>query len=494
MVATPAPPSSIARAAAHGAAWTIAASIAARLIGLGGTLIATRFLAPAVMGEVTAAMIISLTTGWLFTWGFGQYAVVKGRGADEREVTWHATVAYTVVGVVGFGLLVALAPLIAGALDAPAAARYLPGFAIAAVIRRCGAIPERVLSRSLRFRSVAVANAGGEVTYALVATSLAASGWGGDAVIAGNIAQSLIATAALIAAAGVRSWATPVRLRWSRFADMARFGIPLAIQSIAHSASRYWGTLVIAHAFGAAATGVYSLAYNLADIPAIYIGEQLALVLMPSMANLPPERRARAFERAAGLLAIVLFPLAIGLGLVGKPLIALLLPPSWQGVAPLLAVLSALSVTRPILAALSAYLEADARTGQLMLLELANLVVLLGLMYLASPLGLVWSACAVGIAYGSSAVVGVNIVARRGLSRRRLVDGFVRPLVACGAMAFAVLALRTVIAGHVPLALQLALEIAVGAIVYIGAALTVCGDAARDLLSLATDVVRRRRA
>jgi PST family polysaccharide transporter len=469
----------------------IATSIGARAIGLVGTLIVTRFLAPAVMGEVATATIISLTTGWVTIWGFGQYAVVKGRGADAREVTWHATVAYVVVGIVGFGTVTVLAPTIAGLLGAPNAARYIPGFAVAAVIRRTGAIPERVLARNLRFRAVGIASASGEVAYAITATALAARGWSGDAVIAGNIVQSSVATALLVSAAGWREWATPVPLRWTRFVDMARFGVPLAVQGIAHSASRYWDTLLVARLFGAAATGVYNLAYGLADIPAIYIGEQLALVLMPSLASLPPARRAQAFERATRLLALILFPLAIGLGLVARPLIALVLPASWQSVAPVLAALSALSVFRPISWTLSAYMQAREQTGRLMFLELANLVVLLGGMWALAPLGLVWSAAAVGIAFALSGAAGVWVVSRTGLSLREVALGFVQPLAACSAMAAGVLAVRAVIAGAVPVGAQLAIEIATGALVYVGVALVACRTTARDLIELVRDLRRR---
>jgi len=471
----------------------IATSIGARVVGLLGTLIVTRFLAPDVMGEVATALIISLTTGWLTTWGFGQYAVVEGRGSDAFEVTWHATVAYTVVGLVGFGLVTLFAPALASALGAPGAAQYVPGFALAAVIRRIGATPERVLTRSMRFRSVALASAAGEVAYAVVATSLAANGWGGDAVIIGNVVQSSTASALLIRAAGWREWATPVRLRWRRFARMLRFGVPLAVQTIAHAASRYWGTLLITRLFGSAATGVYSLAYNFADIPAIYIGEQLALVLMPSMANLPPERRAPALERATRLLALILFPLAIGLGLVAEPLIALVLSAEWQGVAPLLTVLSALSVFRPITWTLSAYLEARAQTGRLMVLEVANLIVMLCGIWVLSPLGIVWSAAAIGISYGMYAIAGVLVVSRSGLSIRRLAIGFVQPLAACGAMALAVLTLRPILRAAVPLWAALAIEIVVGAFVYVNVALVLCRAAARDLIGLVRDMIWQSR-
>jgi lipopolysaccharide exporter len=481
-----------ARNAVRGVAWMTATSMGARVVGLIGTLAMTRFLAPEVVGEIATASIITLTAGWLSTWGFGQYAVVYGRGDDAIEITWHATVAYAVVGIVGLGAVTLLAPTLADLLDAPAAAHYVPGLAAAAVIRRIGATPERVLTRGLRFRSVGLANAAGEVAYTITALTLAASGWGGDAVIAGNIAQATIASSMLIGAAGWRAWATPVPLRWARFKDMLRFGVPLAVQLIAHSASRYWGTLLITRLFGAGATGVYNLAYNLADVPAIYVGEQLALVLMPSMAGLPPERRAAALERSAALLSLIIFPLAIGLGVIAVPLVATVLSPEWQGVATLLTVLSALSVFRPITWVLSAYLESNGRTGRLMFLELANLIVLLGGIWLLSPLGLAWSASAIGIAFGLYAVAGVWIVTRSGPSVTRLALGFLQPLVACAVMATAALALRQFLDGEVPVPAQLVIEIAVGAIAYVSSALVICRSTARDLLSLARDLVRGR--
>ena len=471
----------------------IATSFGARIVGLCGTLVMTRFLAPEVMGEVATASIITLTAGWISTWGFGQYAVVAGRGDDALEVTWHATVAYTIVGLVGLFAVALAAPVLAGALDVPTAASYIPGLALAAIIRRVGATPERVLTRSLRFRPVGLAAAAGEIAYSITAVGLAANGWGGDAVVMGNIVQSLTASALLIHAAGWREWATPVPLRWARFRAMLGFGLPLAVQSVAHNASRYWGTLLVTRIFGPAATGAYNLAYNLADVPAIYVGEQLALVLLPSMASLPPERRARALERSAALLSVIIFPLAIGLGVVAEPLVAAVLPPTWHEVAPLLAVLSALSVFRPITWVLSAYMEAQGRTGRIMFLELGNLICLLGGIWLLSPLGLTWAAAAVGLAFGLQAIAGVLVVARHGPSVRRLAAGFLQPLAACAVMAGAVLALRPALAGALAPAPRLAVEVAIGALAYVAAALLICRATARDLIGLARDVLSRKR-
>jgi O-antigen/teichoic acid export membrane protein len=79
---------SLASRAVRGALWTVLSSIGGRAIGVLGTLAMTRFLHPEQIGEVSDAIIIVMTASWVTVWGFGQYAVVKGRGAEADEVTW----------------------------------------------------------------------------------------------------------------------------------------------------------------------------------------------------------------------------------------------------------------------------------------------------------------------------------------------------------------------------------------------------------------------
>jgi PST family polysaccharide transporter len=237
------------------------------------------------------------------------------------------------------------------------------------------------------------------------------------------------------------------------------------------------------------------MAYNLADIPAIQVGEQIALVLMPSMASLPPERRPRALERSTALLSLIIFPLAVGLGLVAYPLVALLLPSNaWQEVAPLLTVLACLSIFRPVTWVMSAYLEAECKTNRLMVLEVAKVILLLGGIWLLQPYGLRAAAGAVGIAFGLTAIAGIAIVAREGASPYRLFLGFFQPLVACIVMGAAVYAtwLALSAAGITHPAIVLTAEIVVGAIAYIAAALAVCRETAVDLLGLLRASLRRR--
>ena len=469
-------------------------SMGGRAVGVIGTLVITRFLAPEDIGEVSDAAILAMTASWLTIWGFGQYTVVKGRGADKQEVTWHATFFYFVLGVISFGVVVALGGPLTRMLDAPNAVKFVPGMALSVFIRRMGAMPERILTQNMNFRPSGLALALGEAAFTATALPLAALGWGGWSMVVANIIKSIVAVWILISAAGVRSWATPTKLSLARTKDMLKFGVPLGIQGVAHMASRYWDNLAISYWFGTGPLGAYNMAYNLADIPAVQVGEQIALVLLPSMAELPKERRPRALERSTALLSLVIFPLAIGLGLVAYPLIAWILPANdWQEVAPLLTVLACLSVFRPITWVLSAYMESEQKTGRLMFLELAKVAFIVGGIGLLAPFGLRFAAGAIGLAFGLTAIAGIAMVVRHGPSPARLAAGFMGPLAACAVMASAVWltdrGLVTIGVAHP--SIYVIVEVVVGAIAYVGAALVICRETSKDLLQLVGKALER---
>jgi lipopolysaccharide exporter len=485
---------SLAQKAARGALWTVISSMGGRAVGVLGTLVMTRFLSPETTGEVIVATVVCMVANWVTIWGFGQYSVVHGRGDATAEVRWQATVFYIGLGAISLGLVALIGGWLMPFFNAAAAAEYVPGMALALFIRRFSAIPERVLTQQMQFRPSGLALMLGELAFTASSLTLAWRGWGGMSIVIANIVRSAVATLVLVHAAGIRSWATPTRLRWERIKHMLRFGIPLGIQGIAGQASRYCDNFAISYYFGTGGVGVYNMAYNLADIPAIQVGEQIALVLMPSMAELPSEKRPAALERSSALLSLIIFPLAVGLGLIAYPLISVLLPANqWQDVAPLLTVLSCLSVFRPITWAMSAYLEAESKTNRLMILELAKLVVLLASIAALQVFGLRVAAGAVGIAFGLTALAGVAVVVREGVSMRRLMMGFFQPLVACAVMGMAVWLTHRglVMAALDHPAIVLVASIIVGAVAYVGAALVVARDTSRDLLDLLKRALRR---
>lgn len=483
---------SVARHAARGAMWSVGASTLARVLGLIGTLYMTRLLAPEVIGEASSAAVLAQTANWLSHWGFNQYMVVRGAGHDDE--TYHVAVVNLVFGVVGLGVIAGTGSLFAPLLHAPHLASYLPGLTLAVLIRRLGAIADKVLAREMRFRDLAIANGAGEILFTLSAVTLAATtNLGGHAIVIGNILQSTITTALILRATGLR-WLHRVPWRWSRVREIFQFGVPLGFAQIFNFATRYWDNLAFGAYFGQQTVGYYNMAYNLADIPAVQVGEQMAVVLLPAMSKLSLAERKAAVVRSTALMALAVFPLAVGLGAIAPSLIALILNAEWQAVAPLLVVLSVLSVVRPMAWGITSYLASLSRTRPLMLFELLKLVLLFGCIAAFSTLGPLWTAASVGIAFGvQSLVMIVYVIRTDGVPAGPLVGAFVRPLAACAVLVASVLGARhglaalgvTAPAAHVPI------EIAAGALAYLAAVLVIARATARDFLQLVRRALRR---
>jgi PST family polysaccharide transporter len=463
-----------------------------RVIGLIGTLYMTRLLRPDVIGEVASASVIAQTANWMSSWGFNQYMIVHGAKGDEQ--TFHAAIVNWTLGLIGLCAIAGTGAWWAPLFHAPHLARFLPGLARAILIRRIGAVPDKVLAREMRFRELAIANGLGDLAYTLTAITLAATTEiGGQAIVIGNIVQSAIATSMVFRATGL-GWFRRVAWRWERVREILRFGLPLGLAQLFDFATRYWDNLAFGAYFGPRTVGFYNMAYNLADIPAVQVGEQISGVLLPAMASVDVKDRKAALIRSTGLMALMVFPLAVGLGSVAPTLIRCLLNDVWQGVAPLLTVLSVLSVVRPMSWGVGAYLASFSRTRTLMMLSLLRLVLLFGCIVAFSRLGPLWTAASVGIAFGGEALTEMALVIYTDrIPAWPLASAVLRPLAACGVMAAAVLGTR---AGLQALGVELAkvilpIEILVGVPVYVAAALVIAGPTARDFLQLLRKALRR---
>jgi PST family polysaccharide transporter len=479
------PRQSLSTKAVRGASWTIATSIGSRALGLVGTLAITYFLVPDIIGEVSDASILVLTANQLSTIGVGNYLIAKPDAG--RDVTWHATVFHLSLGLLALGLVVLMRNTFAHVLHAPTMGSYVPGLAVSVVFDRIGFIPERLLVRRMNFRVIGISRTVGEITYSVASVGLAMLGFGGAALVWANILRSLLRMIMMCGAVDYREWLTPSPLSKATTKVLMNFGLPFSVNATAGFAARRWDNLLISNMFGPGVLGQYNLAYNLADIPAVQVGEQIGDVLLPSFASLPLEQRKTALVRSTGLLALVVFPLAVGLGAVAPTVVHTLLRKEWVAVGPMLMLLSALSVVRPIGWTISAYLVARELTRPLMWLGLAKVVFLLGCIATIGRLGPLWACGAVGVAFALDAVASLGVVTYfDGIPMRKFFMRCAPPLLACVPMVIAVYLARLG-CQHFGIEIRgvdLAIELVAGALGYILGAFLVARSIAMDFVTL----------
>ncbi|HEX7669063.1 MAG TPA: oligosaccharide flippase family protein [Polyangiaceae bacterium] len=475
----------------RGALWTISAGIGSRAIGLAGTLVVTRFVAPGDYGEVTVAAVVMMTANQVSTIGFGQFLIA--RPDAPRSTAFHATAFHVAFGVLAAAVVLALGRHLGGPLDAPRMMRFLPGLVLSGLLDRVAYVPERILVRDLRFRAVSVARTAGDLAHSVVCVWLAAIGWGGAAIVMGNVARSLLRSACFIFAVELRDWLEPCRLSLRATRELFAFGVPMSLGALCAFASRRWDNLLVSHFFGPGPTGMYNLAYNLADVPAIQVGEQIGDVLLPSFARMDAARRPDALVRSMELLALVVFPLAVGLGAVAPTLVTAIFDARWRPLGPMLVLLSALSVTRPVGWTVESYLQGSGRPGLILALEAFKVVALVGFIVTIGRMSPLWTCGAVGIAFAAHALASLwTVRVVDGLPLGRSLGSLWPALAACAPLVAAVLGARHALfsVGIEKPVVRLGFEVVAGGLCYGIAALVFAKRGTHDLVARVLDAVR----
>jgi lipopolysaccharide exporter len=504
-------PSSLTARTVRGAAWTLSTSLVSRVVGMVGTFVLARYLVPAEYGDVTAAMIVTLSAFSITSLGVGIYLISTPELG--RDAVFHATCWFLVTGAAALGISWALAGPLGAWFDAPGLVRYMPIFVASAWLDRLTFVPERLLIRKLRFRWISLSRGAGELLFTALSLTLAARGAGAMSIAWANLARAALRCAAIVPAVPWRDWLEPHRLRWGALRPIIRYGTGVSVGSIATSLMRRWDNLLVSRYFGSAVMGAYNYAYGIADTPAVAIGEQMSDVVAAAFPQAEGAKRQAALVRACTMISLVMFPLAFGLGAVSSTVVDAFFNRRWAGVGPMLLYLAILSAPRPMAQIIQSYLYAGGRVRIVVWLEwlsfgaLMAAIAAFGVAFghadsaAASadvPAGgidaaVLWTCGAVGAVFVLRTLALLWAVKRLdGVPLRRFLVPLLRPLAACAAMVAAIVAARPELGDLAPVT-RLGVEVCIGAAVYLIGARVIFRDAAVDFIALIRSSISRRR-
>lgn len=423
---------SLKEATLSGVRWVMLTRVGSEALALGATVALARMLAPAQFGEAAVALIfIPLATILTFE-GFAS-ALVQRESIEDSQV--RAAVAMSALGgAVLSGLAAALAPLLwrplFGAETAELMLLMSPVFLLAAL----GGVSRALLWRRLRFRTIGLVEMAALSAGNLLALALALAGLGARSIVLGALAQVVLGTALLFAAA-------PVPLpRWNGRAqrEISGFGVPAALAGVVDVLFRNVDYAIVAASLPAAQTGIYWRAFNLG----VVYQEKLSGVMMQMAFPVYSRTESRAelgklHERAARVHAAVIFPLLASLMVLAPVAIPFVLGARWT---PAVEPTQILAVAGMMAAVLTGYPQVMLAVGRPQALLRFNVVMLMGYaaaILLAVGHGLIVVAVVASVAY-TCILVGVYrfLLSREiGLSIRRLIPELGPALAGCLALA-----------------------------------------------------------
>lgn len=376
-------------------AWRAVADWSGQIVSWAALFTVVRLLAPADFGLVGMCMVLYSNLKLIGEFGIPA-TVVTLRDLSEDEIAQLNTVG-VLFGFGTFAIACAAAWPFAAFFRAP---RLVPvvivtSTSLLALGLRC--VPDGLLSKEMQFNSLSLYNAIRDITAAVVTVVLAFLGFGYWALVLGNVVSIFTRSAIILS---VRRH----RFGWPSFQTIKK---PLLFSSHVLVAVYAWSTystldnVTAGRVLGQTAIGLYGMAWTLANVPLEKVVSLVTQIIPSYLASVQKDTAAlrRYLTSLSEALALITFPLTIGLALVASEAVPLLLGKKWEGMVAPLRILCFYTAFRSLVALLPKLLTAIGNARFTMRIELLGLVLMPLGFYIGSRWGLAGIAFAWVIAY-----------------------------------------------------------------------------------------------
>lgn len=449
----------------RGIAWTGAVKWLSQLLTWASTIVVARLLNPEDYGIVAMAGVFAGFIGLLNEFGLGAAVVALRRLTEEQIASIHSLASLS--GVAGF-LLTCLVAILAGRIYAAEIPLVIvvmgAGFAFLAM----RSVPSALLEKALRFKLLALLEGGQAIVTALITMGLAWWGSGYWALVVGGLAGQVAVTAVILGQHPVRYG----RASFRSLREALRFSSHVLIGRISWYVASNADVFIAGRILGQGIVGAYSFACTLANLPLDKITALLSRVMPAfySSVQTDPTVLRRYLLLLTEGLALLTFPVGVGMALVAYAFVPLVLGEKWIGVVLPLQVLSCWAVMRSLFSLIPPILFVTGGSRLSMLNGLFCMVVY--------PLGF-WVGSrwgAVGLAMTWVAVQPVSWIAPYRHALRSIDLSFWRYLQALWPaasgmtiMGACVYGVRQILPGDWSAILRLVCEVSVGVMTYAGA-------------------------
>lgn len=312
---------------AGGLAWTAGAKWVTQGVTWLSVVIAARLLSPSDFGAVEMAASVITLTNVMAEFGIGS-AALQMRELGRHTLAQLNTLAF-VLSVLAFGICAAIAPLAAAFFHLPKLRILIVVISFTFFSTGVQSVPLGLLQRDMDYRKLSLVEALQAIVQAVVLVCGASIGLGYWSLVAAPMSGKAAAAALSVFWKPV-SYAMP---RWKEVAVPLRFGMEVALSKLAWAAYSQADVVIVGRLLGPAALGTYRLAIDVASAPAEKVGMLIMRVTGPLFARVQADKALtrRYFLFISDALALSIFPLAFGLGMVAPQAIpAVFGPQKWN--------------------------------------------------------------------------------------------------------------------------------------------------------------------
>ncbi|HXV31595.1 MAG TPA: lipopolysaccharide biosynthesis protein [Sinorhizobium sp.] len=474
---------SIGRKVVSSAAWAAVETWGRQVAMFAVFIVLARHLGPEAFGLATLAMVAPLILAGVVTRGIPDAIVQR----PEIEPI-HLDSAFWLLVATGAtlsALIWMLAGVIAELFDEPLLEGLVHWTCIIVAVQSLAAVPSAILKRELNFRLFALRTLTGTIVGGTLGLALAIAGYGMWSLVWMQVAKAIVETTVILVGS---SWRPRMVYSYARCRELFGFAGPIVVQTLWTFVNEEIPKVVLGLFFGPAAVGIYAIARRPLDLLAEFLLGPLTAIAMPAVSRVQrePEKIDHFFNTSVRMAGIAGFPAFIGFAAIAPIAVPLVFGSQWASAVVAVQILMILGLQRTI-DSLCAF--------TILALGHSALVLKLNVAYTFLSIALLTAAAQISLEAVIAALVACNLlllpvflfyvqrIAQIDVSRPLAI--FPR-LAGAAAIMFAIVSAWMLSAPeNVPQALTVAGGIAIGAPVYIAAALVlVRADLlnARDML------------
>ncbi|SFG36470.1 Membrane protein involved in the export of O-antigen and teichoic acid [Desulfotomaculum arcticum] len=316
-----------------GVAWSGAAQLIRQLLYFVISVILARLMSPREFGLIGMTTVFTGFAALFSDLGLGA-ALIQKSGIEERHLStvfWINIAA----GVVLTAVVIAAAPLIAMFYQEPALRLLTMAIAFNFVIGAFKVVHNALLQKAMDFRRLAKIEIAAVFISGSAATVAALSGFG----VWSMVIQSLVLTVTSVVIMWLCStWRPTWHYDTGALKELTGFSTSLLGFNVINYWIRNLDNVLIGKYISSTALGIYTRAYSLMLLPLTQISRVISLVMFPAMSAIQKDlsKTKEVYLRSTRIIALVTFPLMMGLLVVAEPFIATIYGNKWQGVIPVL--------------------------------------------------------------------------------------------------------------------------------------------------------------
>jgi PST family polysaccharide transporter len=392
------PPEHLAGKAVSGTGWTALSIVGQRGLSLLSTMVLARLLAPSAYGLLGMAVVF-LAVANTFR-DLGTSSALVQRKESSNDITSTLFWINALLGLTGFLVLVALAPVAALMYREPRVTPVLAVLAMSFLISHLSAVHHATLMRAMAFRRLTLIQLTAAIAATLCGIGLALGGAGVWSLVWALLVESTTGTLLLWM---MVSWRPAWHLRLADLRQVSSFSLNLVGSRLLLYVIRNVDKALVGRYLGAVTLGYYSLAHGLMMYPLHNISWALVQVLLPAFSRIQDdgERFGRAYLRTIAVISTLSFPLMLGMLITSDLLVLVCFGAQWEPMAPILVILAPAGMVQSASTTTSVVFTAKGRTDWMFRLVLAETV----LAVTAYAVGMHWGIVGLATSYSLAHLV-----------------------------------------------------------------------------------------